>query len=68
MMKTGIECASKAHSYKGLMVHVFGRLAAALQTNWIKPKFCNLIFSFDMDVYWFIPISCKKEEKVRSNS
>lgn len=28
--KTGIECASKVRSYNGLMVHVFGRLAAAL--------------------------------------
>ena len=28
--KTGIECASKVRSYNGLMVHVFGRLAAVL--------------------------------------
>ena len=28
--KTGIEAASKVRSYKGLMVHVFGRLAAAM--------------------------------------
>lgn len=28
--KTGIQIASKVRSYKGLMVHVFGRLAAAL--------------------------------------
>lgn len=28
--KTGIELASKVRSYKGLMVHVFGRLAAAM--------------------------------------
>ncbi len=28
--KTGIECASKVRSYHGLMVHVFGKLAAAL--------------------------------------
>lgn len=28
--KTGIQTASKVRSYKGLMVHVFGRLAAAL--------------------------------------
>ncbi|SFJ08951.1 hypothetical protein SAMN05428978_11016 [Nitrosomonas sp. Nm34] len=28
--KTGIECASKVRSYKELMVHVFGKLAAAL--------------------------------------
>lgn len=28
--QTGIEIASKVRSYKGLMVHVFGRLAAAL--------------------------------------
>ncbi|WP_222863540.1 hypothetical protein, partial [Nitrosomonas communis] len=28
--RTGIECASKVRSYKGLMVHVFGKLAAAL--------------------------------------
>ncbi|WP_217646396.1 hypothetical protein [Nitrosomonas sp. Nm34] len=28
--KTGIECASKVRSYKGLMAHVFGKLAAAL--------------------------------------
>ena len=28
--KTGIEYASKVRSYQGLMVHVFGKLAAAL--------------------------------------
>lgn len=28
--KTGIEVASKVRSYKGLMVHIFGRLAAAM--------------------------------------
>ena len=28
--KTGIECARKVRSYPGLMVHVFGRLAAAM--------------------------------------
>ncbi len=28
--KTGIECASKVRSYNGLMVHVFGELAAAM--------------------------------------
>jgi hypothetical protein len=28
--KTGIECASRVRSYNGLMVHVFGKLAAAL--------------------------------------
>ncbi|WP_133128445.1 hypothetical protein [Legionella nagasakiensis] len=28
--KTGIQIASKVRSYQGLMVHVFGRLAAAL--------------------------------------
>lgn len=30
--KTGIQMASKVRSYRGLMVHVFGRLAAALFT------------------------------------
>ena len=28
--KTGIECASKVRSYNGLMVHVFGKLTAAM--------------------------------------
>ena len=28
--KTGIQCASKVRSYQGLLVHVFGRLAAAM--------------------------------------
>lgn len=28
--KTGIECASKVRSYGGLMVHIFGKLAAAM--------------------------------------
>ncbi len=28
--KTGIQIASKVRSYRGLMVHVFGKLAAAL--------------------------------------
>ena len=28
--KTGIECAGKVRSYEGLMVHVFGRFAAAM--------------------------------------
>ena len=35
--KTGIQIASKVRSYKGLLVHVFGRLAAAL---------CIMAFSF----------------------
>jgi len=28
--KTGIQCASKVRSYQGLLVYVFGRLAAAM--------------------------------------
>ncbi len=28
--KTGIQCASKVRSYQGLLVHVFGRLVAAM--------------------------------------
>jgi hypothetical protein len=28
--KTGVQIASKVRSYQGLIVHVFGRLAAAL--------------------------------------
>jgi len=28
--KTGIECASKVRAYQRLMVHAFGRLAAAM--------------------------------------
>ena len=28
--KTGIQCASKVRSYKGLMVHVFGKLSASV--------------------------------------
>jgi hypothetical protein len=28
--KTGIQTASKVRSYNGLMVHIFGRLAAAM--------------------------------------
>ena len=28
--KTGIECASKVRSFRGLLVHVFARLAAAM--------------------------------------
>jgi hypothetical protein len=28
--KTGIQCAAKVRSYRGLLVHVFGRLAAAM--------------------------------------
>ena len=28
--KTGIQRASKVRSYRGLLVHVFGRLAAAM--------------------------------------
>ena len=28
--KTGIQCASKVRSYQGLLVHAFGRLAAAM--------------------------------------
>jgi len=32
--KTGIQIASKVRSYQGLMVHVFGKLAAALFVMW----------------------------------
>lgn len=35
--KTGIEVASKVRSYKGLMVHVFGRFAAAMLTLAFNP-------------------------------
>ena len=28
--KTGIQCASKVRSYRGLLVHAFGRLVAAM--------------------------------------
>ena len=28
--KPGIQCASKVRSYRGLLVHVFGRLSAAM--------------------------------------
>jgi hypothetical protein len=28
--KTGIECASKVRSYRGLKVYIFGKLAVAL--------------------------------------
>tara|TARA_Y100000813_G_C24101538_1_gene323270 strand:- start:17 stop:913 length:897 start_codon:yes stop_codon:yes gene_type:complete len=34
--KTGIQIASKVRSYKGLMVHVFGRLAAAMLIDAVK--------------------------------
>ncbi len=37
--KTGIEVASKVRSYKGLMVHVFGRLAAAMLLLAFNPSF-----------------------------
>jgi len=30
VMTTGIECASNVGSFNGLMVHVFGKLAAAM--------------------------------------
>ena len=36
--KTGIEIASKVRSYQGLMVHVFGRLAAAMFIRNILPQ------------------------------
>jgi hypothetical protein len=35
--KTGIEIASKVRSYQGLLVHVFGRLAAAMYIRKILP-------------------------------
>ena len=38
--KTGIECAGKVRSYQGLMVHVFGRLAAAM-FFWNKLRVCS---------------------------
>ena len=36
--KTGIEIASKVRSYQGLMVHVFGRLAAAMFIRNVLPQ------------------------------
>ena len=36
--KTGIEIASKVRSYQGLLVHVFGRLAAAMFIRNVLPK------------------------------
>jgi hypothetical protein len=38
--KTGIECAGKVRSYQGLMLHVFGRLAAAM-FFWNKLRVCS---------------------------
>ena len=35
--KTGIQCASKVRSYQGLVVHVFGRLAAAMLILALNP-------------------------------
>ena len=35
--KTGIQCASKVRSYRGLLVHVFGRLAAAILLLVLNP-------------------------------
>ena len=35
--KTGIQCASKVRSYRGLLVHVFGRLAAAVLIPALNP-------------------------------
>jgi hypothetical protein len=48
--KTGIECASKVRSYNGLMVHVFGKLAAAL-FFWI---FCELALNSRFSIFIFI--------------
>lgn len=36
--KTGIEIASKVRSYQGLLVHVFGRLAAAMFVRNVLPQ------------------------------
>jgi hypothetical protein len=36
--KTGIEIASKVRSYQGLLVHVFGRLAAAMFLRNVLPQ------------------------------
>ena len=38
--KTGIECAGKVRSYQGLLVHIFGRLAAAM-FFWNKLRTCS---------------------------
>jgi hypothetical protein len=35
--KTGIQCASKVRSREGLLVHVFGRLTAAMLTLAFNP-------------------------------
>lgn len=35
--KTSIQIASKVRSYKGLMVHVFGRIAAAFMLMFFEP-------------------------------
>ena len=37
--KTGIQRASKVRSYRGLMVHVFGRLAAAMWLMLAEPQY-----------------------------
>jgi hypothetical protein len=36
--KTGIECASKVRSFRGLLVHVFARLGAALFLLNLRPQ------------------------------
>ena len=41
------------------------RIAAAfLQPDWIKPKFRDIVVAFDMDMRWFIAITCIKEEAI----
>ncbi len=49
--KTGIELASKVRSYKGLMVHVFGRLAAAMFMLAFNPSFAFIAFRWRGEAY-----------------
>ena len=44
--KTGIEKASKVRSSSGLLVHVFGRLAAAIFMLVFPEIFCSAYFAF----------------------
>jgi hypothetical protein len=41
---------------------------AALQPDWIKPKFCDFVIALDMNMIRLIPVASIEKEAERANS
>jgi hypothetical protein len=40
------------------------KASAALQSDGNEQKFCHIIVPFNMDIFWFVPVTSVKEKTV----